>query len=160
MNRAFWRRRILDPLIDLLRQGITPEKLALSISLGITLGVTPVLGSTSLLCFLAAVLLRLNLPAIQLVNYLVYPLQFALLVPFLRLGGWLFGNEAAWMPLGEMIQMVRDDFWGAIVLFGPATLHAVAAWALIGAAASVILYFPLAALMRGLARSLSQETQG
>lgn len=157
MKRPFWRRKIVDPLIDLLRQGITPEKLALSISLGITLGVTPVLGSTSLLCFLAAVLLRLNLPAIQLVNYLVYPLQFALLVPFLRLGGWLFGNETARMPLGEMLEMVRDDFWGAMVLFGPATLQAVAAWALIGAAASALLYFPLAALMRGLARSLSRE---
>jgi len=33
--------------------------------------------------------LRLNLPAIQLVNLVVYPLQLALLVPFLRAGAWL-----------------------------------------------------------------------
>ena len=70
--------------------GITPEKIALSVALGITLGVTPVLGSTSILCFLAAVVFRLNAPAIQLVNYFVYPLQFALLIPFIGIvrGRW------------------------------------------------------------------------
>jgi len=160
MMRAFWRRKIAGPALDMLRQGITPEKLALSLSLGITLGVTPVLGATSLLCFLAAALLRLNLPAIQLVNYLVYPLQFALLVPFLRLGGWLFGNEAAGMPLGEMLQLARDDFWGAVALLGPATLQALGAWALSAAAATVVLYFALAALLRRLARSLKRGERG
>lgn len=72
-QQGFWRRRIVNPLVDLLRQGITSEKIALSIALGITLGITPVIGSTSILCFLAAILLGLNAPAIQLVNYLVYP---------------------------------------------------------------------------------------
>jgi uncharacterized protein (DUF2062 family) len=59
---------LIRPLIDLLRQGISPKKLALTIALGFWLGVTPVLGSTTILCTLAAVALRLNLPAIQLVN--------------------------------------------------------------------------------------------
>ncbi len=63
--------RWLRPFIKLLRQGVSPEKIALTISLGIILGVTPVLGSTVLLCTLAAIVLRLNLPAIQLVNGLV-----------------------------------------------------------------------------------------
>ena len=67
------RRRIVIPILDLLRQGIIPEKIALSIALGITLGVTPVLGSTTILCLLAAVLFRLNLPAIQLVSWVSVP---------------------------------------------------------------------------------------
>jgi hypothetical protein len=78
--------RWLKPFIQLLRQGVSPEKVALTIALGIILGVTPVLGSTVLLCTLAATVLRLNLPAIQLVNGVVYPLQFILLIPFYRLG--------------------------------------------------------------------------
>ncbi len=82
MIAGWLRRKIVNPILDLLRQGITPEKIALSIALGLTLGVAPVLGSTSILCLLAAFVLGLNLPAIQLVNYLVYPLQLALLAPF------------------------------------------------------------------------------
>ena len=98
MRAGFLHRRILTPILDLLRQGITPEKIALSIALGITLGVTPVLGSTSILCFLAAVVFRLNVPAIQLVNYFVYPLQFALLIPFIRMGEWIFAARPPVSP--------------------------------------------------------------
>jgi len=39
--------RWLKPFIQLLRQGVSPEKIALTIALGIILGVTPVLGSTA-----------------------------------------------------------------------------------------------------------------
>src|SRR5262249_2671304 len=82
---------ITRPSLNLLRQGFTPEKIALTIAVGLVLGVTPILGSATLLCTLAAGLLRLNLGAIQLVNGIVYPLQLALVIPFLRIGAWLFG---------------------------------------------------------------------
>ncbi len=67
--------RWLKPFIQMLRQGVSPEKIALTVALGIMLGVIPVLGSTTALCTLAAIVLRLNLPAIQLVNGVVYPLH-------------------------------------------------------------------------------------
>ena len=87
----FFRRRLARPIIELLRQGVTPEKMALSLALGVALGVFPVLGTTTALCALVAFIWRLNLPAIQIVNYFVYPLQIALLIPFFRLGEKLFG---------------------------------------------------------------------
>jgi uncharacterized protein (DUF2062 family) len=69
-----WRYgNIFLPIVDLLRQGITPEKIALSIALGAVLGIFPVLGSTTILCAAAAFVLRLNLSAIQIVNFLIYP---------------------------------------------------------------------------------------
>jgi hypothetical protein len=43
------KNRLIAPFIELLRQGMSPEKIALTIALGIMLGVTPVLGSTTLL---------------------------------------------------------------------------------------------------------------
>ena len=92
-RESLLQRRIVRPVIELLREGVTPEKIALSIAFGITLGVFPVLGSTTALCALAALTFRLNLPAIQLVNYFVYPLQVAFLIPFFRLGEKLFGAQ-------------------------------------------------------------------
>jgi uncharacterized protein (DUF2062 family) len=69
---------------------MTPwQGIALSIALGVTLGVTPVLGSTTVLCLLAALVFRLNVPALQLVNCGMYPLQLALPIPFLRVGDLL-----------------------------------------------------------------------
>src|SRR5262249_31861133 len=86
MSESFFYRRILRPIIELLRQGVTPEKMALSLALGVALGVFPALGWTTTLCAIAALVLRLNLPAIQIVNYFMYPAQIALLIPFFRLG--------------------------------------------------------------------------
>ncbi len=77
MEEGFFYRRLLRPILDLLRQGVTPEKMALSLALGGALGVFPALGCTTLLCLIAAIVLRLNLPAIQIVNYFVYPIQIA-----------------------------------------------------------------------------------
>ena len=85
----------MQSLRDLALRGMSPEAMALSIALGFVLGVFPVPGCPTLLCALAALILRLNGPAVQAVNYLVYPLQLALFAPFMRLGGRLFPAPAA-----------------------------------------------------------------
>src|SRR5580658_5326810 len=78
LNAALW-----------LRQGITPQRLALTLALGFAIGCIPVVGIPTLVCAALALTLRLNLPAIQAANYIVMPLQLLLIVPFVRLGGWL-----------------------------------------------------------------------
>ncbi|MGD9080043.1 MAG: DUF2062 domain-containing protein, partial [Desulfobacterales bacterium] len=69
------KEKILSVVKSMLTGGMSLRKIALCISLGFVLGIFPVLGATSLLCTAAALALRLNLPAIQVVNYMVYPLQ-------------------------------------------------------------------------------------
>jgi uncharacterized protein (DUF2062 family) len=135
-----WRRKVVQPLLEFLRQGLTPQKLAFTIALGITLGVTPVLGSTALLCTLAAVAFRLNLAAIQLVNWLVYPLQIALLVPFLRIGAWMFRNQPSELSVARILAFIRTNVFQAITTLWTVTIHAVAAWLLLGSIATWLLY--------------------
>ena len=159
MTASFVRRRITGPILDLLRQGVTPEKIAISIALGITLGVTPVLGSTSILCFLAAVALRLNLPAIQLVNYLVYPLQFALLIPFFRMGEWIFAAQPANVSVAHVLELIRADVWSAITILWTATLHALVAWLAAGSLAALAMYLVLAPALRWLSATLRPEAR-
>ena len=69
MSEGFFYRRLARPILELLRQGVTPEKIALSVALGAALGVFPAIGLSTTLCAIAALVLRLNLPAIQIVNY-------------------------------------------------------------------------------------------
>ncbi len=141
-------RRVLDPILALLRQGVTPEKLAISIALGIILGVFPVLGSTTLLCAGAAILLRLNLPAIQLVNYVVYPFQLALLIPFLRLGEKIFRQPAMPLSLSQIIAKIHANAWLAIKDLWVVTAHAMVAWVLVAPPAALLLYLILVSLLR------------
>lgn len=158
-QHGLWHRRIVIPILDLLRQGITPEKIALSIALGITLGITPVIGSTSILCFLAAILLGLNAPAIQLVNYLVYPLQIAMLVPFLRMGQWIFAAPPVAISVAQIFHLIRVDVWGAIAALWTATLHALVAWVALASLAAPLLYLLLVHVLRQLGRSLPAEAR-
>ena len=144
--------RWLKPFIQLLGQGVSPEKIALTIALGIILGVTPVLGVTTLLCTLAAILLRLNLPAIRLVNGVVYPLQFILLIPFYRLGAWMFRAEASTISLGGVTALIREGVGHAIRTLWVVTMHALLAWLALGIMALAILYAVLVPLLRQLWR--------
>ena len=144
--------RWLKPFIQLLRQGASPEKIALTIALGIVLGVTPVLGSTTLLCTLAAIVFGLNLPAIQLVNGVVYPLQFILLIPFYRLGAWMFRADASTISLSGVTALIREGVGHAIRTLWVVTMHALVAWLALGIAALAILYAVLVLLVRRLWR--------
>jgi len=148
---------MVTPILDLLRQGITPEKIALSVALGITLGVTPVIGSTTILCFLVAAVFGLNLPAIQLVNCVVYPLQFALLIPFIRMGAWIFAEQPAKISVAQIVNLIRADVWSAIATLWTATMHALVAWLVLGSLASLLIYLLLAPALRRLNSAVRAE---
>jgi uncharacterized protein (DUF2062 family) len=75
--------------------GLSPETMALMLAVGLVLGTFPVYGCPTVLCPLAALALRLNVPALQLVNQLSTPLQIALLVPLARVGACIIGAPAS-----------------------------------------------------------------
>jgi uncharacterized protein (DUF2062 family) len=139
-----------NKLIAFLKMGITPERLALSIALGVALGLVPALGIPTLLCTLAAFLFRLNLPAIQLVNYFVYPLQIALLIPFIRAGEWLFGVESLHLSFELIRRMMKADLWGTVIGLWGATMRAVVVWLLIAPVVVALVYFSMTPLLKKL----------
>ena len=156
-REGYFRRRIARPIVELLRQGVTPEKMALSLALGAVLGVFPALGTTTALCALAALILRLNLPAIQIVNYFVYPLQIALLIPFFRAGEQLFGAPHLPLSLAQILTVVHASFWGATRFLWTTIWHAAMAWCLIAPVFVALAYVILVALLRRIARRQTNE---
>jgi uncharacterized protein (DUF2062 family) len=91
-----------------LGQGISPQRLAVTLALGFAVGCIPVIGIPTVLCAGLALALRLNLPAIQAANYAAMPLQFALIVPFVRLGGWLVSTPEH--PARYLVPHTLDHF--------------------------------------------------
>jgi len=156
MKQSWTYRKLVLPIIDLLRQGITPEKIAQSVAFGIVLGVFPVLGSTTILCALAAIVFRLNLPAIQLVNYFVYPIQLALLIPFIRFGEILFRAPHVSLSLSFIFHTIRENAWQATKTYWTSGWHAMIAWCLVGPLAIYLLTTFLTPILRRL-ESTSRE---
>lgn len=142
----WFKRKLIDPILNLLKQGVEPHKLALAISLAFTLGFFPVFGAHSLLCLLVIWLFRLNPAAVFLVNNLAYPLIFALYLPQIRLGEWMFNAPPFSFQVTEVIELVSSKPLQAIKDLWDATMHAIAAWCLIAIIATPLLYFVLRAI--------------
>src|SRR5450432_3686792 len=84
----------VERLRPCLLQGVSPRRLAFTLSVGFVLGCIPVVGIPTALCVVVALAFRLNQPAIQAANYAAMPFQVALIVPLVRLGGKLTPNLA------------------------------------------------------------------
>lgn len=113
----------------LLRQGLTPQGVALSLAVGAAAGTFPVIGATTLLALGLGALLRLNQPALQLANWLVYPLQLVLILPFVRLGEWMLGVPPMPFAVAQVVARVAADPVDAAAAFGATGLHGILGWA-------------------------------
>ncbi len=97
------------------------QSIALIVTLGLVLGTFPIYGFPTVMCAGAALTLRLNWPALQILNQMTAPLQFALLIPYARLGARITGSPAVFHP-------------------GVFALHAVIGWGLVSIPAGIAIY--------------------
>lgn len=152
---SFWQRRVVTPILGQLKQGITPEQIALTIALGGVIGIFPILGATTFLCALVGVWLRLNQPVIQLVNYLVYPLQLLLLLPFYRAGEMLFQQPPVPIfSLTDLMQRFSADPWQFLIDYGMVGLYGIVVWCLVAPAMIAIAYYALRPTLQGMATAI------
>lgn len=150
--RTFLRRRLVDPIIELLRQGVTPEKIALSLAFGLGVGIFPVLGVSTILCTVVALALRLNLAAIQLVNYLAGPVQLVLIIPFVRLGEHVLRVPPQPLSISEGFRLMAGGVLHAIIVLWDAIVHAAIGWVIVGPVLIYGLYRAFRPVLRRAAR--------
>jgi uncharacterized protein (DUF2062 family) len=137
---------------DLLVQGMSPRKIAVTVALGVALGMFPVLGVTTILCAAVALIFRLNQVVIQGANYAVYPIQILLLGGFYALGSQWFGDGGVASSFTGLATLLKNDIWGGLVALTSLTLHAAAAW--------LIVALPLAAVVYLLTAVIATRVEG
>lgn len=150
--RNFWQRRVRDPIVAQLTQGITPEKIALTIAVGSALALFPILGTTTLLCLLVGLLLRLNQPIIHLINQALWPVHIPAIFACVRLGEQIFGVRHEHISVRAMRTQLWDEPSRFFHTFGAAVLHAVVAWAIIAPFYIAAIYYIALPLLRSIAR--------
>jgi uncharacterized protein (DUF2062 family) len=123
-------RWIIAPIREQLTRGVSPEKLSWTIALGLTLGIFPIMGSTSLVCFIAGFFLKLNQPILHLFKTLTYPLHLALILVFIRIGQFLNGVPPIPFSIPQLMVRFKDSPTQFARDFGVAALHGIEAWAI------------------------------
>ena len=149
---SFWKRRIVAPVVAQLTQGVSPEKIALTLAVGSALALFPILGSTTVLCLVAGIAMRLNQPIIQTLNQALWPVQLPSIYFCIRAGERVFAAPKMPLNIGEMNQL----FWAQpsqfFHVFGATALHAVVVWAVLAPIYMSLIYFALLPVVRGAAR--------
>jgi uncharacterized protein (DUF2062 family) len=146
--KGWVKRKFLFPLIKAVRAGISIEKLAVSLALGITVGLIPLYGFTTLIVGFIALSLRLNFIAAQIAHYIVYPLQVALLVPFLKLGDAIIKCSDISFSVKQYAHLFKTDFWGALHELWLVNLSAVIIWLIIAVPLFILLYYTIRYFVR------------
>ena len=165
---TFWQRRVLFPIVKQLTQGITPEKIALTLAVGSAFAFFPILGTTTILCLIVGITLRLNQPLIQLVNALC-PLPHLLIIYFMfRLGGFIFGVQPMHTSVREFLLRAPHthfNIWRIFLgVFSKADrpvlhrmevngLHAIVAWAIVAPVWIAVIYWSSLPMLNEIVRS-------
>ena len=122
------------------------------VAVGVVIGTIPVLGVSTVLCTLVALLFRLNLPAIQLAQWAMAPIQLLLIIPFVRLGEWLLRAPPQPLSLKAGAALMQQGVGAAVVALWDAIVHASLAWALVAPVVILLLNKILTPIFKRAAR--------
>jgi len=147
----------VGPVLQLLRYGATPERLAWSIAVGVVIGVNPLLGSTTALALVVASALRLNVVASQFGNHLMYPVELLLFPVFIRLGSLLFRTKGLPLDLRAIVSAIKLHPWDTTRLLWTWEWHALIVWAMFAAVATPVLKMALKPVLEKMLDRLHHE---
>jgi uncharacterized protein (DUF2062 family) len=150
--KKFWQERVVALIAAQFTQGFTPQKIALTIALGLNLGLFPILGTTTALCAIAGIWLKLNQPVIQLVNWLASPLQLAMILVFVRIGEWIARAQPVSFSIPELFRKFHESPVKFFREFGMTGLHGIIAWLVIAQFLTALVYFLLLPPLKKLAQ--------
>jgi len=150
--RTFFERLIFDPIVAQLTQGLTPEKIALTIAIGSSIAMFPLLGTTTIICLIVGVFMRLNQPIIQAVNYACTPIHIPFIYYSFKWGEKLFGVMHSRLEMKVMRRLLMDDPIQFVRDYGATAFHAVVVWAILVPFWGLAIYYLALPMLREIAR--------
>ena len=147
MNAVF--RKIKLKILDALKQGWTPSAVCWSSAWGFTVGLFPIYGVTTGALGLIGLIWKLNHAIMQSFNYLIAPLKLILIIPYIRLGEWMFQTETPFsLSIPEFTRRFRAAPWDTLGEFAMTFLHAICGWLVSVPFWLGIVYFTMQALLK------------
>lgn len=102
---------------------------------------------TSVVTIGVALLFKLNVPAAQLINLIVTPLDVACVPVFLYLGELLVGAPHVSLAPSTLMEAVGKSISGALHQYGWAIFHAILGWTVFAPVGTALLFFALRPLL-------------
>ena len=129
----------------------------MSLAIGIALGCAPVLGVTTFAAIAICYATELNPVAMQLMNYVMYPVQIVLFIPFIRAGEILFHARHLRINTTQIQQLFHSNTIVALHLLWTAIWHALVVWLVVAPIAVAIMYVLFSPVLRHSASRLHRR---
>ena len=95
----------------LLKQGLNPKELTQCIIMSVLISTIPILGLSTFMITIVSIKRKLNFPVMISVSYLMWPLQILLIIPFIRIGTFIFSVPRNRHTLQEIINSFQNSFF-------------------------------------------------
>jgi uncharacterized protein (DUF2062 family) len=116
---------------SIITYSLSPHGFALSFTVGLACGLFPVIGLTTILSALAALIFRCNMWVVQAVNWLAASLQIIMIIPFIRMGELISGKENSIVATSGFQFVFSGNWKKSIGVVLEAQTYAIVAWLLL-----------------------------
>jgi len=136
-----FRDKLLVPIRLVPKNGLSAEKLAFSIAIGIVAGLFPVIGATTVVSLLLTWIFKQNILVVQSVQWALALVQVLLIVPFIRLGAFILQVPRCSISIEQINLAFKPGVLEGIKAIGVLQLYGIFTWLLIAVPLGAICYF-------------------
>jgi len=147
------KNKILIPFRLVPKDGLTPEKLAFSVTIGIVAGLFPVIGTTTILSLLLTLVFRQNLLVVQSVQWITGLAQVLLIIPFMQFGAYILNHQHFHINVEQITLAFQPGILTGIKTIGIYHLYGILSWAILALPVGVISYFSFLGIFHRVARN-------
>lgn len=139
---------LVSKITALFKQGLTARELTESIVASGLISIIPILGVSTFMITTLSLKRKLNLPIMLSLSYLMWPLQILLILPFIKLGEFVFSVQAPNHTVEEIIHSFQISFFNTISHLSFELLCGLCAWFLIAVPVAIVIYLLLLLLLK------------
>lgn len=125
----------------LLKQGLTPKELSQSIIVSGLISTIPILGVSTFMITTISLKRNLNLPVMISLSYLMWPVQILLIIPFIRVGEFIFSVPRHHHTVEEIIGSFQSSFFQTFTQLSFELLCGLGGWLLTAVPIAVGIYW-------------------
>ncbi len=120
--------KVKNKTTALLKQGLTPKELIQSIIVSGLISTVPILGVSTFMITAVSLKRKLNLPVMISMSYLLWPLQILLIIPFIRVGEFIFSVPQNHHTVEEIINSFQNSFFQTLTQLSFALVCGLGGW--------------------------------
>jgi uncharacterized protein (DUF2062 family) len=141
--------KVKDKTTALLKQGLTPKELIQSIIVSGLISIIPILGVSTFMITTISLKSKLNFPVMIALSYLMWPVQILLIIPFIRVGEFIFSVPRNHHTVEEIISSFQNSFFQTLSQLSFELLCGFGGWFLTAVPIAVVIYLVSLLFLKG-----------